>query len=68
MNRNQIQNQMTTLSDWLELFYLQAVLPEQNYIILLPTIKNSATPLFAVNSAMWSRITLCLATLFTIHH
>jgi hypothetical protein len=30
MNRKQSQTQMTTLSDWLELFYLQAVLPEQN--------------------------------------
>jgi hypothetical protein len=39
---------MTTLSDWLELFYLQAVLPEQNYIILLPTIKSSATPEFLI--------------------
>jgi hypothetical protein len=46
MNRKQSQNQ-TTLSDWLELFYLQAVLPEQNDIIPLLTIKNSATPLFA---------------------
>jgi hypothetical protein len=27
----------------MKLFYLQAVLPEQNNIILLPTIKNSAT-------------------------
>jgi hypothetical protein len=32
-----------TLSDWLELFYLQAVLPEQNDTIPLPTIKHSAT-------------------------
>jgi hypothetical protein len=31
------------LSNWLELFYLQAVLTEQNDIIPLPTIKNSAT-------------------------
>jgi hypothetical protein len=30
-------------ADWLELFYLQAVLPEQNYIIPLPAIKNSTT-------------------------
>jgi hypothetical protein len=55
MNRKQSQNQTTTLSDWLELFYLQAVLPEQNDIILLPTIKFSllsATPLVALNSAM----------------
>jgi hypothetical protein len=52
MNRKQSQNWTTTQSDWLELFYLQAVLPEQNYIILLSTIKNSATPLFALNSAM----------------
>jgi hypothetical protein len=37
------QNQTTTLSDWLQLFYLQAVLPEQNDIKPLPTIKNSAT-------------------------
>jgi hypothetical protein len=43
---------MTTLGDWLELFYLQVALPEQHYIILLLTIKNSATPLFALNSAM----------------
>jgi hypothetical protein len=43
MNRKQSQNQMTVLSDWLELFYLQAVMPEQNDIIPLPTIKNSAT-------------------------
>jgi hypothetical protein len=52
MNRKQSQNRMTTLSNWLELFYLQAVLPEQNDIILLPTIKNSTTLLFALNSAM----------------
>jgi hypothetical protein len=51
MNRKQSQNQMTTLTDWLELFYLQAVLPEQNDTVPLPTIKNSATPLFALNSA-----------------
>jgi hypothetical protein len=43
MNRKQSQNRTTTLTDWLELFYLQAVLPEQNDIIPLPTIKNSAT-------------------------
>jgi hypothetical protein len=47
MNRKQGQNRTTTLSDWLELFYLQAVLLEQNDIILLLTIKNSATPRFA---------------------
>jgi hypothetical protein len=39
------------LSDWLELFYLQAVLPEQNDIIPLPTVNNSTTPLFALNFA-----------------
>jgi hypothetical protein len=43
MNRKQSQNWTTMLSNWLELFYLQAVLPEQNYIILLLTIENSAT-------------------------
>jgi hypothetical protein len=42
MNRKQSQTQTTTLSDWLELFYLQAVLPEKNDVIPLPTIKNSA--------------------------
>jgi hypothetical protein len=52
MNRKQSQNRTITLSDWLEVFYLQAVLPEQNYIIPLPTIKNSAN----------------LATLFTSRH
>jgi hypothetical protein len=52
MNRKQSQNWMITLSDWLELFYLQAVLPEQINIIPLLTIKNSAAPLFALNSAM----------------
>jgi hypothetical protein len=51
MNRKQSQNWMTTLADWLELFYLQAVLPEHNDIIPLPPIKNSATQLFALNSA-----------------
>jgi hypothetical protein len=51
MNRKQSQNWTTMLSDRLELFYLQAVLPEQNYITPLPTIKNSTTPLFALNSA-----------------
>jgi hypothetical protein len=51
--RKQSQNLMTTLSDWLEPFYLQAVLPEQNDIIPLPTIKNPITPLFALNSAMY---------------
>jgi hypothetical protein len=30
MNRKQSQNRTTTLSNRLELFYLQAVLPEQN--------------------------------------
>jgi hypothetical protein len=30
MNRKQSQTRTTTLSEWLELFYLQAVLPEQN--------------------------------------
>jgi hypothetical protein len=49
MNRK--QNHMTMLSDWLELFCLQAVLPEQNDIMPPPTIKNSATLLFALNSA-----------------
>jgi hypothetical protein len=43
MNRKQSQNWMTTLTDWLELFYLQEVLPEQNDTIPLLTIKNSAT-------------------------
>jgi hypothetical protein len=43
MNRKQSQNQMTMLSDWLQLFYLQAVLPKQNNIIPPPTIKNSIT-------------------------
>jgi hypothetical protein len=51
MNRKQSQNWTTTLSNWLKMFHLQAVVPEQNDIILLPTIKNSATPLFALNSA-----------------
>jgi hypothetical protein len=50
MNRKQSQNQMTMLSNWMELFYLQVVLPEQNSIFLLSTIKNSATLLFALNS------------------
>jgi hypothetical protein len=68
MNRKQSQNQITTLSDWLELFYLQTVLPEQNDIIPLPTIKNSATPLFALNFATCSGILLHLATLFTSCH
>jgi hypothetical protein len=49
MNRKQSQSWTTMLSDWLELFYLQAVLPEKNDIIPLLTIKNSATPLFAFN-------------------
>jgi hypothetical protein len=56
------------LSDWLELFYLQAVLPEQNDIIMLQTIKNSATPLFALNFATCSEILLYLTTLFTSCH
>jgi hypothetical protein len=51
MNRKQSQNWTTTLRDWLELFHLQAVFPEQNDIVPLPTIKNSATPLFALNYA-----------------
>jgi hypothetical protein len=68
MNRKQSQNQTTTLSDWLELFYLQAVLPEQNDIILLLTIKDSATPLFALNFATCSGILLRLVTLFTSRH
>jgi hypothetical protein len=51
MNRKQSQNWTTTLSNWPELFYLQALLPEQNDIIPLPTIKNSITSLFALNSA-----------------
>jgi hypothetical protein len=65
MNRKQSQNQTTTLRDWLELFYLQAVLPEQNDIMPLLTVKNSATPLFVLNFATCSRISLPLATLFT---
>jgi hypothetical protein len=71
MNRKQSQNQTIMLSDWLELFYLQAVLLEQNDIIPLPTIKIlllSVTPLSALNSAMCSRISLHLATLFTSRH
>jgi hypothetical protein len=55
---------MTTLGDWLEVFYLQAVLPEQNDIIPLLIIKNSATPLFTLNFAMCSGILLHLATLY----
>jgi hypothetical protein len=51
MNRKQRQTRTAMLSDWLELFYFQAVLPEQNYIIPLPTIKNFATLLLALNSA-----------------
>jgi hypothetical protein len=43
MNRKHSQDWMTMLSDWLELFYLQAVLPEQNDIIPIPTTKNSTT-------------------------
>jgi hypothetical protein len=44
---------MNTISNLLELFYLQTVLPEQNDIIPLPTKITllSATPLFALNSA-----------------
>jgi hypothetical protein len=68
MNRKQSQNRTTTLGVWLELFYLQAVLPEQNDIIPLLTIKNSATLLFTLNFAMCSGIPLCLATLFTSRH
>jgi hypothetical protein len=68
MNRKQSQNRTTTPSYWLELFYLQAVLLEQNDIIPLPTIKNSATPLFTLNFAMCSGILLRLATLFTSRH
>jgi hypothetical protein len=68
MNRKQSQNRTATLSDWLELFYLQAVLLEQNDIIPLPTIKNSATLLFALNFATCSGILLRLATLFTSRH
>jgi hypothetical protein len=64
MNRKQSQNRTTVLSSWLELFYLQAVLPEQNDIIPLPTIKNSATPLFALNFAMCSRIPLSGNTVY----
>jgi hypothetical protein len=59
MNRKQSQNRTTTLSDWLELFYLQAVLLEQN---------DPATPLFALNFATCSGIPLRLATLFTSRH
>jgi hypothetical protein len=58
------RNQTTTLSNWLKL-YLQAVLPEQNDIIPLPTIKNFATLLFALNFATCSGIPLRLETLFT---
>jgi hypothetical protein len=68
MNRKQSQRQTTTLSDWLELFYLQVVLPEQNDIIPLLTIKNSAKPFFALNFATCSGILLHLATLFTSRH
>jgi hypothetical protein len=63
MNRKPSQNRTTALSDWLELFYLQAVLPEQNDIIPLLTFKNSATLLFALNSATCSGILLCLTIL-----
>jgi hypothetical protein len=68
MNRKQSQNQTTVLSDWLELFYLQAVLSERNDIIPLPTIKNYATSLFALNCATCSGILLHLAALFTSCH
>jgi hypothetical protein len=68
MNRKQSQSRTTTVIDWLELLYLQALLPEQNYIIPLPTIKNSATPLFALNFGKCSGIPLLLATLFTSRH
>jgi hypothetical protein len=67
MNRKQSQNRTTVLRDWLELFYEQAVLPEQDDTILLPTIKNSDA-VFALNSATCSSILLRLATLFTSHH
>jgi hypothetical protein len=43
MNRKPSQNRTSTLSNWLELFYLQILLPEQNDIIPQLTIKNSAT-------------------------
>jgi hypothetical protein len=68
MNRKPSQNRTTTLSDWLELLYLQALLPEQNDIIPQLTIKNSATRIFALNSATCSRIPLRLTTLFTSRH
>jgi hypothetical protein len=55
------------LGTWLELFYLQAVLPEQNDFPR-PTIKNSATLLFALNFATCDGIPLHLATLFTSRH
>jgi hypothetical protein len=65
MNRKQSQNQTTTLSNWLGQVYLQAVLPEQNDIIPLQTIKNTVTPLFVL-------ISLCAAEFrfiwFTSHH
>jgi hypothetical protein len=68
MNRKQSQNRTTTLSNWMELFYLQAVLSEQYDIIPLPTIKNSSTSLFALNFAMCSGIPLHVATLFISRH
>jgi hypothetical protein len=58
----------TTLSDWLELFCLQAVLPEENDVLPLPTVKNFATLFFALNFAACSEIPLCLAMLFTSRH
>jgi hypothetical protein len=68
MNKKQSQNQTTALSDWLEPFYLQAVLPEQNDVIPLPTIKNSPTSLFDLNFTTCSGILLRLATLLTSPH
>jgi hypothetical protein len=68
MNRKQNQSQTTTLGNRLELFYLQAVLLEQNDIIPLPTIKNSTTLLFALNFATCSGILLRLVKLFISRH
>jgi hypothetical protein len=43
-NEQKTKPNLDDYTKWrLELFSLQAVLPEQNDIILLPTIKNSAT-------------------------
>jgi hypothetical protein len=66
MNRKQSQSWMTTPSNWLELSYLQAVLPEQNDIIPLMTTKNSTTsgntvykpPLAAWHKAVWHEAAL----------